>query len=283
MQPQVEDIVRNVFNNPDEQTFREVMNVVSVSQHPPGAYLCHEGSTERTFYIIVDGEVAVAKQKPDGGKTILARKRSGDFFGEMSLLSGEPRTADVYTTVNSTTVELGLDAFRRVIRSNPVFLEGIVKLISQYRHNHELLIEEDQEYLVFVSYSRMDQVLVQRIIEDLEKVLKDEPIQLWVDKAGISAGTVWNNEIQEALEQTTVMLLMLSNHAKASKYVQAEWNYCFEEDKKIVPVLIDHQCKIPFLLKNIHHIDLREYHNDAVYASCVAEIVTTLRRLTTGG
>src|SRR5258708_4752673 len=79
-----------------------------------GEALIREGEEGHTFYVIVSGEVAVAR----GGSEV-ARLTRGAYLGEMSLLTGEPRSATVVATSDVAVLELDRDAFGRHFTQKP--------------------------------------------------------------------------------------------------------------------------------------------------------------------
>ena len=60
-----------------------------------GETILKESETSETFFLIASGSVKVIISAEDGRETILATLSEGDFFGEMALLDGEPRSATV--------------------------------------------------------------------------------------------------------------------------------------------------------------------------------------------
>ncbi len=66
----------------------------SVKRYPGGTYLFHEGDEGQEMYVVLEGKVMISKFIPGGGEEALAILDRGDFFGEMSLIDGEPRSAD---------------------------------------------------------------------------------------------------------------------------------------------------------------------------------------------
>ena len=86
-----------------------------------------------TFHIIREGEVTVASVDAGGRETFLARLGPGAFFGEMSLLTGEPRSANVRATVDVTVLELSKSAFAAVLGRNPQLAEELGRVLAQ-RH-----------------------------------------------------------------------------------------------------------------------------------------------------
>ena len=68
------------------------------------------------------GEVVI-RLEPDGRE--VARTQPGGVFGEMSLLTGDPRTATVAAATDSVVLEIDADALREVVLSRPDAIEAI--------------------------------------------------------------------------------------------------------------------------------------------------------------
>ena len=80
--------------------------------------------------IVRRGEAAVTISDEAGE---LARHREGGFFGEMSLLTGEPRTATVTAVTDCELIEIGAEAFRRVVLSDAAVVEHVTAAASTRR------------------------------------------------------------------------------------------------------------------------------------------------------
>src|SRR5437763_17148784 len=81
-------------------------------QYMPGEAIIREGDIGEEFFLISDGEVQVERQGQE-----IARLGSGAFFGELALLTGEPRTADAIAAkpvdayiLNKPGFEAGMEA-----------------------------------------------------------------------------------------------------------------------------------------------------------------------------
>ena len=98
----------------DEQRFME------------GATIVRQGEPGDTFYVLVEGE---AKVKDANGRT-LSRLIPGDFFGEISLMDGGPRTATVVAETNLTTLALSRKDFSALLQSEPKVTVGLLKHAS---------------------------------------------------------------------------------------------------------------------------------------------------------
>ncbi len=69
-------------------------NFSNVKRFPGGQFLFHEGDAGDEMYVILEGKVMISKLIPGGGEEALAILERGDFFGEMALIDGQPRSAD---------------------------------------------------------------------------------------------------------------------------------------------------------------------------------------------
>jgi small-conductance mechanosensitive channel len=96
-----------------------------------GELIVREGDPGSSFYVIEHGHVAVVIGRNDGsaGRTI-AEIGPGDFFGEMSLLAGEKRTATVVALDDVAVLEVSSAAFHQILVSNPAILEPICQLAT---------------------------------------------------------------------------------------------------------------------------------------------------------
>lgn len=81
---------------------------------PAGRELTREGAPGAEFIVIADGAADVRRR----GRKVNTLGR-GDFLGEISLVTGAPRTATVTTTVPSRLLVLTAVAFRRLLREVP--------------------------------------------------------------------------------------------------------------------------------------------------------------------
>lgn len=90
---------------------KELITLATFSQEkrfPAEAYIFQEGDEGTEMYIVLEGKVRISKFIPGGGEEALAILDRGDFFGEMALVDGEPRSADARAHGGPLTV-LALD------------------------------------------------------------------------------------------------------------------------------------------------------------------------------
>ena len=87
-----------------------------VRRFPAGSFLFREGDEGREMYVIVEGKARISKYIPGAGEEALAILSRGDFFGEMSLIDGQPRSADATSHDGPLTVlALDQETFREIL------------------------------------------------------------------------------------------------------------------------------------------------------------------------
>lgn len=82
------------------------------------------------LYVITHGSVRVVLEN-DGKATHLANLGPTDFFGEMSLLTGEPRAASIYANEETELIVVGHSALRVVLEKNPAAVDAIAPAIAK--------------------------------------------------------------------------------------------------------------------------------------------------------
>ncbi len=92
-----------IFKPFKDENLRNLLRLSKIRTFSPAEFIIEEGKREKTMYLLISGSVTISKNN----KTIVNLKRSGDIFGEMSLLEDEPRSATV--TSESETSCLVID------------------------------------------------------------------------------------------------------------------------------------------------------------------------------
>jgi small-conductance mechanosensitive channel/CRP-like cAMP-binding protein len=95
--------------------------------------IIRQGDAGDEMFLIETGEVAVTLDRPDEPCVELARLGPGSFFGEMSLLTGEPRSATVRATRECEVLVVGKSAFAQVLETSPELAEHVARTITHRR------------------------------------------------------------------------------------------------------------------------------------------------------
>jgi small-conductance mechanosensitive channel/CRP-like cAMP-binding protein len=87
-----------------------------------GETVVRQGEAGTSMFIVYSGQVKVTIEP---GHREVARTDPGGFFGEMSLLTGDPRTATVSATCDSILLEIPADGFRQIALAQPAVVEAV--------------------------------------------------------------------------------------------------------------------------------------------------------------
>jgi CRP/FNR family transcriptional regulator, cyclic AMP receptor protein len=103
----------------------KIANAASAKRYSPGAALVREGGPANAFYVIFDGRARV--DTPKGGIELGA----GEFFGEMALLDGEPRSATVVAVSEVYVMAISRPKFLAVLEAEPKIALAIMTTLSR--------------------------------------------------------------------------------------------------------------------------------------------------------
>src|SRR3982751_373581 len=129
-----------LFESLDREAAHELCELLESQDCKAGAVLFRTGDEGDAMYIIEQGKIRICVQTKDGHEVTLTELRRGDFFGEMALLDGNPRSADARVSENARLAVLSREHFLSFVRSNPnVALEMLTALTNRLRHTDQLL------------------------------------------------------------------------------------------------------------------------------------------------
>ena len=111
-------------------SFRQRHRLFNVQNYGPGEVVFRQGDIGDSVYFIRSGEVEVVRE--DGPElAVLAKLPAGHYFGEMALLSNEPRNATIRTTAETELAALGKHNFLTMLSILPSTEENILKTIQK--------------------------------------------------------------------------------------------------------------------------------------------------------
>ncbi|MDQ3803869.1 MAG: mechanosensitive ion channel family protein [Acidobacteriota bacterium] len=98
----------------------------------PGETIIRAGDSGSSMFVVHRGSVDVRVDQ-NGQTRTLKRLREGDFFGEMALFTGEPRTANVVAAEETEVLEIDHEAMRNLFETNPDLVESLSHTINERR------------------------------------------------------------------------------------------------------------------------------------------------------
>jgi len=100
-----------------------------------------EESEGKNLFFVVEGSVKVTRLSKDGREVILAMLNAGDFFGEMSLLDGEARSANVIALEKTEVLSLNRDDFLVVLHDYPkIAIQLLKEMTSRLRKSDRQIV-----------------------------------------------------------------------------------------------------------------------------------------------
>jgi small-conductance mechanosensitive channel len=100
--------------------------------YAPGEIIIRAGDDGSSMFVIHRGSVDV-RVDSNGTPRTIKTLGEGDFFGEMGLFTGEPRTASVVAAEETEVLEIGHDAVRPLFQANPELVEALSHTINERR------------------------------------------------------------------------------------------------------------------------------------------------------
>ena len=110
--------------------------------HKRGDVIFNQGDYGDALYVIKSGSVRISQVSEDGHELILIVLRTGDFFGEMSLLDGETRSAAAIAAEDATLLTLRRTDFMHFLGENPSAAVEMLRVLSLRLRRMDGVLEE---------------------------------------------------------------------------------------------------------------------------------------------
>lgn len=120
----------DVFSPLSTDELRQLAKATAGHVFAPGETLIRAGDEGSSMFVVHNGRVAVQVSDPGGPRTV-AELTEGNFFGEMALFTGEPRTANVVAIEETEVLEIGHAAMKHLFQTNPSLAESISWTIAE--------------------------------------------------------------------------------------------------------------------------------------------------------
>ena len=132
------DMLRDIglFGGLDDETLGVLARELPTRHAEVGETVVEEGDTSREMFVVIGGELEVVKRGPSGGEFRVALFGPGDWFGEMSILDVQPRSATVRAVAPTILVRLSTEHverlfYRRDLKAYALFIMNIARELSR--------------------------------------------------------------------------------------------------------------------------------------------------------
>ncbi|MGI8491163.1 MAG: Crp/Fnr family transcriptional regulator [Acidimicrobiales bacterium] len=128
-----------LFEDCSKQELERVAEVSVETTLKQGTILTHKGKVGGLVYVVLDGEAEVTS-----GDQRIGTVGPGDVAGELSLIDGQPRSAEVRATSDMRVLEINVDDFRQLMEKAPRFVQSMMRaLAARIRDANEHLPVDD--------------------------------------------------------------------------------------------------------------------------------------------
>ncbi len=140
------DLLRtmDIFENLPAGDLETIARMLRERHLAEGEVLFHQGEAGDAMFVVTGGRIRLWTADAAGGETMLAQLADGQFFGEMALLTGAPRSTTASADTDSRVLVLQREDFDQLLATNAQIMREMLKVVSQrtVQTNQQLLAEE---------------------------------------------------------------------------------------------------------------------------------------------
>jgi len=128
-----DDLLANVslFRDLDPQVRGLLENSMETRTYDKGEIILRENEPSTTLFIIKSGSVRISLTDNSGREVVLSVLQANDFFGEMGVIDGKPRSATVTAIEKTTTLTMTREQFQAQLEKHPVIALQLLTILSE--------------------------------------------------------------------------------------------------------------------------------------------------------
>ena len=161
-----------MFKGLDQSDLESIAEHITTHTYTRNTILMHEGELPDAMYVVVDGRVKIYVSDAEGRELVLDTLSPGEFFGELALIDGSPRSATVVTTTDATISRILKTDFDRCLEESPRIAVNLLKTLSK---RIRTLNDSIKDLALLDVYGRVARTIL-RLAHERNGVLITEPI-----------------------------------------------------------------------------------------------------------
>lgn len=122
-----------LFQSLSDDDIAELVEKASVRKFYSQQPIIQQGDEGNSLFVILNGIAGIHIQKPDSSSTRITTLGRGDFFGEMSMLTGEKRSATILAETILEAYEIGKECFQPILSRNPNLANILSRVLADYQ------------------------------------------------------------------------------------------------------------------------------------------------------
>lgn len=135
-----------IFQGVNETSLKDLAGKLQIRRFSGGEEYFREGDDSREMYILVEGNLHVTMEE-SGKRVYLNALQPGDYFGEMALMTDEPRSATITSISESTAFEIGRKEMSSILKDQPGLLEVLSRNLAARKLENDKSLREFAEDL----------------------------------------------------------------------------------------------------------------------------------------
>jgi CRP-like cAMP-binding protein len=139
----------SLFSDLNDEELKNVSKQIEEIEFVRDAFICKEGQQADSMFIIKSGIVQIFCDDGKGGRKILTHLKLGEYFGEMALLTDEPRNASAIALAETECIKIKKDSFRDLLKTNPAVCLSIIKTLCARLSRTNLGAPQTKKYNVY--------------------------------------------------------------------------------------------------------------------------------------
>jgi len=143
------------FADIPNEVLHKLSQVTKEKVVPANNIIFRQGDAGDSFYIINSGKIRIFRKDREDVEIELARLGPGDTFGEMALLTQDPRAANVETLEETHLTVIYKDDFDKIIDEYPHILSSFIKKLSSWLVQMDLRIELQRKFIEYEKLSAL--------------------------------------------------------------------------------------------------------------------------------
>src|SRR5919109_4778609 len=121
----------SLFSNLDENGLRLMVRASKFQRVEKGAILFFQSDPSEFAYIVRYGDISIVLNSLDGRDMVINEMRPGDIFGELGILTKQPRSTSAIARANSEVLVIPREVFLRIVDSEPQLARRILEVTAQ--------------------------------------------------------------------------------------------------------------------------------------------------------
>jgi CRP/FNR family cyclic AMP-dependent transcriptional regulator len=121
----------SLFAHLDEKTLGRLEGIAVKRAYPRNTILISKGDVSDHLFVVIRGKLKVTLPDDSGKEIILSLLGEGDYFGEIALIDGEPRTATIVSMEATEVLTIARADFQQILRSSPELMFDLLTVLAR--------------------------------------------------------------------------------------------------------------------------------------------------------